>query len=709
MKKKILVLILILATVFRLIGLYPGYHPNHSDEVNIYSQAVNILKTGSLEELRFEYPPIPAYINFLSFKFVFVPLSWGDYYFQNLGQVFDGTLPLALTADASKIILQVKILGDRDINAMFWSRTITGIISIGIVFLIYKIGKDLFDENTGLIAAFLTAINYRQVLNSHFGLPDIYNAFFLALAFYVTLRVWKRPILKNYILAAIASGISFSTKYQFFAFLPLLIVHLYRVLEEKDLRKKITILFDPSAILVPFIIAFVFLFFNPYFFINFQTAKDQLAYAALKYRFGKNFFDFYPLSYLYSYGIGKLTSILILIGIPFLVLKSFKKSILVLSIIVPIFYYLVFMTGGGFYTRNFISVTPFLLLFPGYLLSNILRLKLKYFGLIIFSLLIIFTGYENIKNDYILLSNYVKPWNQDVMETWIQNNLPNDSKIAAHSSVPLPDTFTSRLSYDTYPAFSIDEFKEEGADYAISNYEWSTNDFYWWMTQNTIQSLRYWNKPVEILKNTYSGLALSEMEDFGIYSIVKPALAPDANFLVARIPDYKVIDKKLIMDFNFKDGDRGWEKTGSTSIWQDGTLAIKMGAGDPYSRWISPKILISSEGFSIDYKIKTDENLDKREGFIFVKFYKGEKEIGVRLSKRNDIYNKWIDGSVSGEVPPGTDSIRVGLEVFNSALSNVYLSDIKIYSAIVKNKNSVGVHHIDVDPDVVFPISQGNM
>src|SRR5258708_16418326 len=162
------------------------------------------------------------------------------------------------------------------------------------------------------------------------------------------------------------------------------------------------------------------------------------------------------------------------------------------------------------------------------------------------------------------------------------------------------------------------------------------------MTQNTKQSLIYWNKPVQILKETYSGMALSELQDFGIYSLVKPAFAPDANFLVAKIPNYKVTAKNLIKEFDFTNGTNGWEKIGSNPTWQDGTLIIRMGGGEPYVRWISPNIPFVSSGFNIDYKIKTDENLDKREGFLFVKFYNGEKEIGVRLSKRNDLYNKWV-------------------------------------------------------------------
>ncbi|HWA52009.1 MAG TPA: glycosyltransferase family 39 protein [Patescibacteria group bacterium] len=703
MTKRILIFILILAAVLRITGVYPGYHPNHADEVNIFSQAVNILKTGSVQEIRFEYPPLPAYINFLSFKFIFIPLSWIKYYANNLGQIIDGTfLPN----------LQNNILGNGDINAMFWARTVTAIFGVGIVFLIYKISEKLFNKNVGLVAAFLVTVNYRQVLNSHFGLPDIYNAFFLCLSFFLTIRVWKKPDFKNYLIAAIGCGLAFSTKYQFFSFLPLFIIHIFRVLEQKDLKRKLKTLFDPSAISVPFVILFVFLILNPYFIIQFDIAKTQLEYAALKYRYGKDFLDFYPISYLYKYGIGQITSILVLIGTFFLFTKSnFRKGILLFSVILEFAIYLLYVTGGGFYTRNFVSITPLILIIPAVFLERLLNYK-KYFGIIIFSLLVVFAGYENLNKDYVLDVNYLKPWNQDVLQTWITYHLPSNAKIAAHSSVPLENSQT-RLDFDLDSAFDIYEFKNEGADFAIANYEWTTNDFYWWMTQNTQKSLKYWNAPTQILNETFTGMAMHEIEDFGIYSLIKPAFAPDANFLVAKLPDYKVTNKILIRNFDFKSGENGWTKIGNNLSYTNGNLVIqKGGIADPYVRWISPKINISNQnGFEIDYKIKTADDIgQKREGFLFVEFFNDKNdEIGVRLSSRNDVFNKYTDAGFVGEIPSGASYAKIGFQVYKAENANVYLSDVKIYKADVINLNSSGVKHIDIPDDIFYPISQGNM
>ena len=52
--------------------------------------------------------------------------------------------------------------------------------------------------------------------------------------------------------------------------------------------------------------------------------------------------------------------------------------------------------------------------------------------------------------------------------------------------------------------------------------------------------------------------------------------------------------------------------------WKEGQLVIEKGAQDIFARWESPKIELKESGFEINYKMKTEETANKREGFIFV-------------------------------------------------------------------------------------------
>jgi 4-amino-4-deoxy-L-arabinose transferase-like glycosyltransferase len=141
----------------------------------------------------------------------------------------------------------------------------------------FFVTRRLFSTKAGLIASFLVAINYRQVLNSHLGLPDIYNSFYLLLSFWFTLNVFERPTNRNYFWSAIFAGISFSTKYQFFAFTPLLIVHLVNAFKEKNYKDKIRFLFKPMAIMIPVIIAILFVVLDPYHLIKLNETKAWLS------------------------------------------------------------------------------------------------------------------------------------------------------------------------------------------------------------------------------------------------------------------------------------------------------------------------------------------------------------------------------------------------------------------------------------------------
>ena len=69
------------------------------------------------------------------------------------------------------------------------------------------------------------------------------------------------------------------------------------------------------AIMIPVIIAVLFVILNPYHLIKLDETRTWLSSVSGKYRTGRMIFDFYPYSYLYHIGIGKLVSILSLLGV----------------------------------------------------------------------------------------------------------------------------------------------------------------------------------------------------------------------------------------------------------------------------------------------------------------------------------------------------------------------------------------------------------
>jgi len=282
--KKVLVCILILAGLLRFIGIYPGYSQYHTDEPIIYQNAVSLVKNVNYQSLRFDYGLLPSLINAFFYKVVFIPFSWGKFYFQNAGDIFTGFIRFPLGKDVYERVFQLEIFGSQDLNALFWSRYVTALFSLGVVFLTYLLGKKVFSNKVGLIAALLVSINFKSVQNAHIGLPDTYNVFFLLLSTLFAFKLMTKPTGKNYILAGVFAGLSLGVKYQVFYLLPLFTAHIIGVIYEKKNRWKK--LFNPYFFIALVLAIVLFVLINPQFLFQWQKTSQLLIDIASKYGMG---------------------------------------------------------------------------------------------------------------------------------------------------------------------------------------------------------------------------------------------------------------------------------------------------------------------------------------------------------------------------------------------------------------------------------------
>jgi 4-amino-4-deoxy-L-arabinose transferase-like glycosyltransferase len=672
---KLFFVILIVAVILRFVGINPGYPPYHSDDGISYSAASSMIVNGNFDPLRYDYPIMTPLTNYIAYQTFFIPVEWSKFLVRNYLNYPAGHLEIPKEAEKFHDFFYRVTLGDRWINALFWGRYVTATIGVLIVILTFMITRRLYSTKAGLLSAFFVAINYRHVLNSHLGLPDIYNSFYLLLSLWFTLNVFEKPTNKNYFWSAIFAGLSFSTKYQFFAFTPLLLAHLVNVYKQKDNKLRLKFLFKPMAMMIPVIIAVLFVVLNPYHLIKLDETRAWLSSVSGKYRTGRMEFDFFPYSYLYHIGIGKIASILSILGI--IVAFYYKKlnTILILSVILPFLFITTVYTGGGFYTRNFVTIIPLILIFTSVFVSKVFKNNL-------FILIVVgFIGYESLLNSFVVIREYIKPWNYKILGAWVNKNIPDKSVVAAHASVPLPNTIEKVVPYNfVSDDFSMREFSEKGADLVVSSLDWSTTDFYDWMTQDTKQSLLYWNKPVEMLENKYSAMSVRELSDYAVYSVLKEWQAPESNFIVAKIPKYKIIKKTLAKKILFDD---------KPNIWTSDPIEV--------SDW---------KGFYINPKTS-----EKGRGYVYVNFYKKiediddiTKRVAVRLSSRNK--NKDIIGSI----PKDAKYMVIGFDTFESYKSSDELLEINIYNAeVIEDLSGFMLNPVKLEDGVIFPNSHGNM
>lgn len=743
-QNKLLSLILLIAIILRIGGVYPGYHPYHSDEGMSYSSAIEMMKSLSLDPFRYDYPSLIPIIHLIIYTFILTPI------FIVIGFIF---APQILTSFNGPIHLwQQFVHVNQQTLVLFWGRFITALFGVGIVLLVYLLVNKLFkNKKIALISAFLTAVNYRQVLNSHLGLPDIYNAFFLLLALFVFSCLLQNPSRKNYLLAGVVTALSFSVKFQFFAFLSFIIVHIlisWNHLKKPailPLLKKLTSSnFLYSIILIPLII----LLLNPYHLIHWDTFYSISSYVALKYGFGTNSFNVYALSYLYHIGIGPIISILIFPGIIFGFIKYTKQTLILLAPVVLCLYIFLYYSRGGFYTRNFITITPILIIFSAlflvvlweYILGKLKLDSKKIFFNFLLVALLIFISFDQILDSTISTFYYTKPWSFKIARDWASINIPKNSVIVSHPWDHYPrDKNLQVVPFDPTTIYSLAEMREEGADYGFINLDWLSLSSYWWMNRSFPDSINFWNKPDKLMANTYSGVVGRELASYTVAPFVKPWQTPDMNIIIIKIPsEIKVDEKKLLRKYNFNTASElsGWFLINNNKIQVSNNIYIDKTRGHNYQgslrikgvlsnypivRAVSPPIPVKSNyAYIAEGWVSTDSLLPKknRNGVIRIDFYRDNPgKIGLetvsmesKVSSRFYGTTSWTKQTIIGIAPEKARFLTVSIQL--STDGNLLYDDLMVYKStgmltdVRKNSPYIDYHLSD---DILFPYSQGGM
>lgn len=740
-----LVAILILASVLRFMGTNPGYNQYHADEGITYSAAASMVKNGNLDPLRYDYPALVPLVNYVFFQTVFIPLNWAKYYISHIPQIMDGLVHIPIAPLEEKKIFQTVILGERDRNALFWGRYVTAFISVANVLLIYLVASKLFSKIAaplagkfiGLIAAFLLTFNFKHVINSHIGLPDIYNAFFMMLAMLMFINLWHKPTFKNYLYAGIAAGLSFSVKFQVFALVSLGLVHIY--ISSAKSRINIKQLFSPVFFIAVMATPVIFVILNPYFLAHFKRSVSIVAGVSQKYGVGANQFNFYPFSYFYHIDYGPIEFILMVVGLVIAIYRFKKESLLLLSYLIPFMYVLVYYSRGGFYVRNFITTTPILMIFAAIAIwtgFNFVRRRIGYKAAVVILVItlpvvVIIPGRNALINSY----SYTKPWGYDQMRPWVTQNLPKDVIVASHPfdivNLKVPNKHTE---FEISGAYSMAEHQEDGALYDIFNLNYAGYPFYFWMSYGLDELPLYWNKPLDIMRNMYHGLAAEQMFRYQVHAVTKPWQAPDTHIIIVKNPIWPVVDMKVLRSFSFDKDVEGWaiygrEKRSDENFVFDPGLGhdakgsiIYLPSGQKY-----PTVRITSlpipikAGFlyNVSGFLKTDLVLEprEREGFIRVDFYNQNpdlEKVGLisAVSARVHSSNDWVKKELIERAPQGAKFLTVSFQTQVTTKLKIWLDDVVVQESKnvvddITSKPPYDYHPIDLN--YIYPNSHGNL
>lgn len=292
--------------------------------------------------------------------------------------------------------------------------------SILTVYLVYLIGKNLYNKKVGLISCLLFSTLPLHVVLSHQMIIDVFVIFWVCLAFVFLSKILFSNAWRWYVLAGIAIGASIVAKITAVTLLPF--IFLCHLIREKRL------IINKKLIVSHLVIFFSFLFFNPYLPFNLSEVKNQLLefnahITTFWIGWGYNWLG--QIFNLSQYGLGVPLFILTLAGIFLGLILRKKSDIIILSWII-INFIIISKTFTPFIKYHLI-ISPFMVMLGSRFIYFLLEKTkiIRYSAIVIIISIVFFTLILSLSYDRLMASRDVR----DEASDWIISNIPKGSKI----------------------------------------------------------------------------------------------------------------------------------------------------------------------------------------------------------------------------------------------------------------------------------------
>ncbi|RKX69988.1 hypothetical protein DRP53_06405 [candidate division WOR-3 bacterium] len=310
-------------------------------------------------------------------------------------------------------------------NPQFYliARLVSAIAGTATCYFLYRIGKEYHSEKLGLTAAFILALLYLHVRDSHFGTTDILTTLLIIISFYFMLRITRQPNITSYFLAGLFLGLATSTKYTaFFLVFELILIHI--LTPHRDSKK----------LLVSILTAIVgFIATSPYTLIDFHTFKTSTLLEFKHQSLGHMINGFppirleqgwwYHLRFSLWFGMGPTLMIASFLGIGLHFQKSFKTALI--FYFPALIFYCIIGRSWVVFVRYAIPLLPFLVLGSGFLISQISEYVKFLRGEVMTFILVIILMIPSIR--CIILCNQLlsRKDTRVIAAEWIKRNLPS--------------------------------------------------------------------------------------------------------------------------------------------------------------------------------------------------------------------------------------------------------------------------------------------
>jgi hypothetical protein len=450
---------MLVALAIRLWGIdYALPYLYHPDEPDYAATAQRIFKTGDLNPHVFNYPSVFYYLNAAAY----VPFYLGGKLLGVVHSRADLAAPQKFTLGIAYTDMPETILLGRWLTVAF---------GVGTVVLVFLIGRKLFQSDiVGLLAALITAISGANVFNSRAITPDTYVTFFVMLAFWGAVLVFREGKTWHYIFAGVAAGLAASSKYNgAIILLALIAAHLLRN-EFKGLK-------DWRIYTALALSGLAFFAGTPFALLDFQSFFVGFESEALHYSTGHlgmegDTFNFYMTQLLSGDGpIAILAALEVVRGI---LVRS--KAVILLSVF-PVVYLLFISQFIVRNDRTLLPLTPFVYLLGASFLLSLLTLKDRLQPVARKVLVAAMAGVVLICVAYPLQTMLVgttqrisEAQNRETARMWVNQNVPLGARIVIEAYSVLPDTKRFAIAVtNSLIERTPEQYTTEGFDYLISS------------------------------------------------------------------------------------------------------------------------------------------------------------------------------------------------------------------------------------------------
>lgn len=395
----IFVLLVVASGLFTYGINYDLPHLYNGDEGYLIFPALK-MGIGDLDPISYVYAPFFKYILLLLYGIYFViGLALGEF---TSAEAF----AIAFFRDPSTIYLI--------------SRMVAAVSGVGAVLVTYLLGRELFEQRVGLLAAVFVMVSPLLVNYSHQAKADVALTLLYIGALYLISQVMRRKQAKYYLWTGLVTGAAMALK---FTSVMLVLPFLYAHFSGKGAQesKNVNLIFGLGFVGVGFFAA------NPFALIKFPETVRQVLFLRKLYTYSHGpltqSFGFWANSL--SNSLGLLIFSAALLGLAYLLLRRRREDTLVVLASLSFFLPVAFSFHKDIHW--ILPVFPLLTLMAALVLVETWQ-KVGRKQIILAGLVILFI-YQPLGATLGVLSDFTKPDTRTLALAWVERNIPAGSKV----------------------------------------------------------------------------------------------------------------------------------------------------------------------------------------------------------------------------------------------------------------------------------------